>query len=58
MGRIYNDTERLLEIAQLSNNGHHGQAARDYQDMANEVRNPAEKKQLWDLAEKSRKKGE
>ena len=56
MGRIVSDTERLLEITKLSNNGHHQQAAGRLQRMANEVRNPREKKTLWDAAAHSRNK--
>lgn len=57
MGRVYSDAERLLQAADLSNRGHHNKAAGIYQKMGNEVRNPAQKKQLWDLAKDSRRKG-
>ncbi len=56
MGLIVSDTERLLQINKLSNNGRHQQAAGRYQKMANEVRNPTEKKILWDAAKNSRNK--
>ena len=57
MGRVYTDADKLIEAADLSRNGHHTQAAHIYHDMGNEVRNPKEKKQLWELAKDSRKKG-
>jgi hypothetical protein len=56
MGRILSDTERLLVIVKLSNNNQHQQAAGKYQKMANEVRNPVDKKALWAAAENSRSK--
>ena len=57
MGRVYSDTERLLQGAELSRRGHHNQAANLYQKMGNEVRNPKEKRKLWEMAEYSRKSG-
>ena len=56
MGRIYTDAERLLNAAELSKNGRHGEAAATYQRMGNECRKPSQKKQLWGMAEESRRK--
>ena len=57
MGIVKSDATRLIEITQLSNNGHHQQAAGRLQKMANEERNPSEKKALWEAAAHSRNKG-
>ena len=54
MGRVYTDTERLMQASELSSNGHHNQAAAKYRDMANEQRKPSEKRSLWKAAEKSK----
>lgn len=51
--RNKSDTERLLEIRDLENRGHHYQASLEYQRMGNEYRKPQEKKALWGLADKA-----
>jgi hypothetical protein len=56
MTRVYSDMEKMSQAATASSNGEHSKAARLYQNMGNEIRNPNEKSQLWNLAEKSRKK--
>jgi len=56
MGRIYSDTEKMLEAAKASSNGHHRKAASIYQKMGNEYRKPSEKKELWAAAENARGK--
>jgi len=56
MGRIISDVERLLTAAEDSRNGHHNRAVRTYQGMANEIRNPEEKRRLWDMATSNRNK--
>lgn len=55
MGRVYSDTEKLMQAAKLERNGHHGQAAGIYGRMGNERRNPIEKKALWGAAANARK---
>lgn len=45
----------IMEAIRLANNGHHYQAASKYQDAGNQVRNPAEKKLLWDAAKRHRR---
>ncbi|MEH3108932.1 MAG: hypothetical protein PGN22_02375 [Agrobacterium cavarae] len=45
----------IMEAIKASNNGHHTQAARLFQDAGNQYRNPSEKKELWAAAERSRR---
>jgi hypothetical protein len=49
------DDRTVIDALKLANNGHHTQAARMFQDAGNQERNPAEKKALWDAAERSRR---
>ena len=52
------DTNKLIQAAELSSNGHHYRASCLYQTLANHPRKPDQKKQLWKLAEQSRKRGD
>ena len=58
MGRVYTDTEKMIEATRLSNNGHYNKAASILHNMGNEQRNPEQKKALWETARNLRIKGE
>jgi len=45
----------IMDAIRLSNSGHHTQAAALYQRAGNQIRNPAEKEELWKAAERSRR---
>ena len=55
MGRIYSDSERLMQADSLMRDGRRGKAAAIYRKMGNEYRDPAQKRQLHDMADRATK---
>lgn len=53
-GNPKND-KTVMDALRAVNRGDHGSAARLFQDAGNQIRNPQEKKELWDAAERSRR---
>lgn len=45
----------IMEALRASNAGHHTKAAYLYQKAGNQYRNPEEKRDLWNAAEKARR---
>ena len=45
----------ILKAIELANKGHHRQAASRFQEAGNQYRNPAEKKELWEAAQRHRR---
>lgn len=44
----------VMDAFALQMQGHHQQAAELFQRAGNQIRNPAEKRELWDYAERAR----
>jgi hypothetical protein len=51
MGRVYRDADRILSMSKMNPN----ERAHSAQKMANENRNPSQKKALWEMAAKARR---
>lgn len=45
----------IMDAVKAANNGHHTQAANLFQRAGNQYRDPAEKKELWVAADRSRR---
>ena len=45
----------IMEAVRLQNSGHHTQAAYKFREAGNQIRNPAEKRELWDAADRARR---
>lgn len=45
----------IMKAIEAQNRGDHNRASRLFQEAGNQYRNPSEKKELWDAAERSRR---
>jgi hypothetical protein len=45
----------IMEAVKASNSGHHTRAAALFQEAGNQYRNPEDKRELWQAAERARR---
>jgi hypothetical protein len=55
MRGIPKNDKTIMDAIAAQNSGHHYKASCLFRDAGNQVRNPQEKKQLWEAAERAKK---